>query len=83
MAKVIAKAWTDAAYKKRLIKEPAKVLAEEGIKVPKGVKVQVHENSKKALHVVLPQRPDAALTEDAVNQRAGEHGAQTLFTCSN
>ena len=34
MAKVIAKAWTDPAYKKRLLKEPAKVLTAEGVKVP-------------------------------------------------
>jgi len=83
MAKVIAKAWTDPAYKKRLIKEPAKVLKEEGIKTPKGAKIHVHENSPKALHLVLPQRPDSALAQDAVHENAGGHGVHTLLTCSS
>ena len=83
MAKVIAKAWTDPGYKKRLLKEPAKVLAEEGLNLPKGAKVHVHENSKKAVHLVLPQRPDAALADDDVNQRAGAHGVHMLYTCSS
>jgi hypothetical protein len=83
MAKVIAKAWTDPAYKKRLLKEPAKVVAAEGIKIPKGTKVHIHENSKKAMHIVLPARPDAALTADALNQMAGAQGVLShLYTCA-
>jgi hypothetical protein len=82
MAKVIAKAWTDPAYKKRLLSEPEKVVAEEGIKVPKGAKVYIHENSAQAVHLVLPQRPNDAMSDDALNQRAGAHGVHMLYTCS-
>jgi hypothetical protein len=40
---VVAQAWTDAAYKQRLLADPAAVLAEQGLAVPAGVAVQVHE----------------------------------------
>jgi hypothetical protein len=83
MAKIIAKAWTDPAYKARLLKEPAKVARAEGIKVPKGARVHIHENSKKNMHLVLPQKPAAALDEDSLNQQAGIHGVHMLYTCSS
>jgi hypothetical protein len=83
MAKIIAKAWTDPEYKKRLLKDPAKIVKAEGIKVPKGSKVVIHQNSKKEMHLVLPQRPDGILDEDELNQRAGVHGVHMLYTCSS
>ena len=82
MAKVIAKAWTDPKYKAQLLKNPAKVLKAEGIKTPKGAKIHVHENTKKAFHMVLPAKPTEALATDAVNQRAGAHSVHMLYTCS-
>jgi hypothetical protein len=81
MAKVIAKAWTDPAFKDRLYNDPANVLAAEGVKLPKGAKVYVHENSNSEVHVVLPQRPDAALAQDALNQRADAVSEHILYTC--
>ena len=57
IAKVIAKAWTDDDFKKKLKKDPATVLRKAGIKVPSGVKVKVHENSAKTHHWVLPAKP--------------------------
>jgi hypothetical protein len=83
MAKLIAKAWTDPAYKERLMKDPGKVAKAEGIKVPKGAKVILHENTKKEVHLVLPRRPDTALDEDSLNQRAGASGVHMLLTCSS
>ena len=80
MAKVIAKAWTDPDYKKSLLKNPAKVVAAEGVKVPKGAKVHIHENSKKVVHLVLPQKPEG-MEDDALNQQAGAHGVHMLYTC--
>jgi hypothetical protein len=35
---VIAKAWSDASFKKRLFKDPKTVLTELGIEVPENVK---------------------------------------------
>lgn len=81
MARVVAKAWTDPEYKKRLLTNPAKVLKAEGVKTPKGAKVHLHENTAKEVHIVLPKRPAEPLAEDELNQRAGGQGYHTLITC--
>ena len=64
MAKVIAKAWSDEGFKKRLLTEPAAVLAEHGIEAPAGVEVKVVENTDKLFHIVLPVMPDGANVEE-------------------
>ena len=57
-AKVVAKAWADEDFKQRLIADPATVLAEEGIEVPKGVDLKVVEASEKQSWLVLPPKPE-------------------------
>lgn len=37
-SKVVAKAWSDASFKKRLFKDPKTVLTELGIEVPENIK---------------------------------------------
>ena len=64
IAKVIARAWTDDEYKKKLKKEPDATLRKAGLKVPAGVKVKVHENSAKVHHFVLPAKPAGVATKD-------------------
>ena len=60
MARVIAKAWADEGYKKRLLANPATVLKEEGVTVPEGVSVRVVENGPAQWTIVLPARPEDA-----------------------
>lgn len=55
--KVIAKAWRDEAYKKRLLDDPLPVLKAEGVKVPPGVRVQVVVDTPHLRHLVLPLKP--------------------------
>lgn len=45
MAKIIAQAWIDDAFKQRFIASPVEVLAEHGLIVPSDIKVVVNENS--------------------------------------
>ncbi len=40
-AKIIAKAWVDEEFKKRLLADPATVLKENGIEIPEGMTVKV------------------------------------------
>ncbi|MBI4797590.1 MAG: nitrile hydratase subunit alpha [Desulfarculus sp.] len=70
-AKVVAKAWADEAYKKKLISDPAVVLKAEGIEVPQGDQFKVVEDTAALRHLVLPAMPaDAAvLDEAAVSER--------------
>ena len=56
-AKVIAKAWVDDDFKKRLIADPAAVLGEHGIDVPEGMSVKVVERKENEIHIPLPPKP--------------------------
>ena len=52
--RVVARAWSDPAYKTRLMKDPHTVLEEAGLSVAPDVKINVVENSDKVLNIVLP-----------------------------
>ncbi|MGH7711250.1 MAG: NHLP leader peptide family RiPP precursor [Gemmatimonadaceae bacterium] len=62
-AHIVARAWEDDAYRARLLKNATKVLKEEGVKVPRGVRVKAVANSAKTVHFVIPAKPKKALTE--------------------
>ena len=59
-ARAIARAWTDADYKARLINDPHGALAEAGVEVPAGITVKVVENATDTHHLVLPVAPPEA-----------------------
>jgi len=61
--RIIAKAWADEAFKAQLLAAPAAIAAAEGIAIPAGVKIVVHENKPGELHVVLPAKPSANLSD--------------------
>jgi len=51
---LVLKAARDPQLKKKLIENPEVTLAEAGVKLPKGYKVTVLENSDQVIHIVLP-----------------------------
>ncbi|MDX1393035.1 MAG: hypothetical protein R3195_01545 [Gemmatimonadota bacterium] len=59
---VMARAWTDPAYKHHLFYDPRTVLTEAGLHVPKNV--HVHESGGDTLHFVLGPRPEGLSDED-------------------
>lgn len=59
----IVRACADAAYRARLLAAPRKALAEEGIKVPADIDVQIHENSDNKIVAVLPGPQVAEIRE--------------------
>jgi len=59
----IVRACTDAAYRARLLADPRKALAEEGIEVPSDIEVRIHENSDNKIVAVLPGPQAAELRE--------------------
>lgn len=68
--KVIAKAWRDEAFKKRLAKDPLSVLKAEGVKLPEGVRrVQVVEDAADLRHLVIPVKPPG-LSPDEIEDEA-------------
>lgn len=65
---IIAKCWHDAAFKKRFMSEPKKVLAEFGMDLPAGLDVKVVENSDKVMYLTLPPNPKTLSDELSDNQ---------------
>jgi hypothetical protein len=61
-SQIVAKAWADADFKKRLLAEPAAVLKEHGAVVPASVHVKVVEDTEKVRHLILASRPARELT---------------------
>lgn len=55
--KVVARAWSDAAYKAELLSNPVAALAKMGLSPPEGVELEVHENTPQKMHLILPVAP--------------------------
>ena len=68
--KIVAKAWSEPEFKKRLLSDPNAVLKENGMDVPEGVKVQVLEDTNQLVHLALPAPPDE-LDLDQLDKAAG------------
>ncbi len=61
-AEIVAHAWMDEKFKKELLANPEKVLAEHGLKI-KGVKIV--ENAGETNYLILPKKPEKSnLTQD-------------------
>jgi anti-anti-sigma factor len=54
LKQAIVRASTDAAYRARLMADPRAALAEEGLAVPPGIEVRIHENTDNKIVAVLP-----------------------------
>jgi hypothetical protein len=57
MAQIIAKCWSDAAFKAGLLADPVAVLLSEGLSLPAGIRVEVVEDTPQRVHWVLPVKP--------------------------
>jgi hypothetical protein len=87
---VLERATKDKKFRSALTKDPKSAMAKEfGIKLPDDVTIEVHENSAKVIHVVLPsplelteRRP---LTKDELKQVAGAKLSPAFVTlpCTN
>ena len=71
-AKVVAQAWSDAAYKERLLRAPRAALTEAGLEVPSSLEIAVVEDSADKRHLVLPAKPaEGEISEEALAGVAG------------
>ena len=74
MGQVIVRAWTDEAFKKRLLEDGTAVLKEEGVSVPEAMTVKVVENSETLYHLIIPPKKSHELTDDQRNAVSGGCG---------
>jgi hypothetical protein len=68
---LVARAWSDEAFRSRLLAEPAPTLAEQGIQFSPGVEVRVHQSTPTLVHLVLPLRPAEELSDELLDAVAG------------
>jgi len=57
IAKAIARAWSDEAYKVKLQSDPHAALSEVGVHIPAGTGIKVVEDTARTTHLVLPVAP--------------------------
>ena len=82
MAKVIAKAWSDEGFKKRLLAQPMAVLVEHGVEVPAGVELKAVENTDKVAYFVLPAMPTGTGAEEMEERLAAGNVYITYCFCT-
>ena len=64
-------AWYKSAnYRRRVVREPRKVLAEFGTEVPLDVEIRVHDSTAEMRYMILPRRPEG--TEGWDEERLAE-----------
>lgn len=80
-AKIIAKAWSDPAFKQKLLKNPQQVLTEHGISVPARARVVIEEDSDEVFHLFLPKKPEGHLSENELKKAAGAWACTPQFLC--
>ncbi len=70
MNRILAKCWSDAAFKAQLLADPMAVLQAEGVDVPAGVQVRAVADTDRLVHLVVPPRP-VDLSDADLEQVAG------------
>ena len=75
IGKIIAKAWADDAFKKKLLADPAATLKAEGVELSQGSEVRVLENTDKVFHLVIPPKPSSnELSDHQLDDASGDDG---------
>ncbi len=77
-AGIVTRAWREPSFKMAPLADPAATLAELGVTLPTGVKLVAVENTADRVHVVLPAKPSAALSESDLDKVAGGVGPLAL-----
>lgn len=70
-AEVIAKAWSDENFKKKLLEHPREALKEMGVDVPTSSSIKVCDSSDGTFYLVLPQKPSGNLDADSLKNITG------------
>ena len=69
--KVVSRAWSDSAFKARLLADANAALASIGIEVPAGLTIRVVEDTPDVRNYVLPRRQSAELSDEHLEAVAG------------
>ncbi len=78
-SRVVAKAWEDEGFKRRLLADPKATLQAEGLTFPAGAEVHVVETNDQLYYLPLPPKPAALSTEELSGMAGGVTGWDTTF----
>lgn len=70
-AEIIARAWSDDAFRTRLEEDPAAALAEAGLPAPEGKTLRVIREEPGTLQIPLPPAPGAEASDEELAAVAG------------
>lgn len=91
LSKIVAKAWLDEGFKKRLISDTVTVLEENGLMLPSGAQARINENTSLSTltstdvnlstdgvyEIPLPPKP-SALTDELIGFSADKGDTESL-----
>jgi hypothetical protein len=70
MQQLLAKCWTDEAFKKQMLTNPMAAMKAEGVEPPAGLTIKVVENTDDVLYLTIPAR-STSLSDDDLDKVAG------------
>jgi hypothetical protein len=70
IGKIIAKCWSDEAFKQKLLADPAATLKAEGVALPAGIQIKAIEDTAQTVHLVIPANP-TELSDEQLDSAAG------------
>lgn len=74
-AEVIAKAWSDDGFKKKLLANPEEALKEMGVDIPPGKHIKVAENTPDTFWYILPEKPEGTISDEDLKKISGADGS--------
>ena len=81
IGQLIAKAWANDSFKKKLLSDPVATLKAEGVALPLGLQVRAVENTDKLVHLVIPAKPTELSEEDLEKAAGGTIGCKQPPPC--
>ena len=75
---ILTKAWSDPAFKAKLLANGNDALAALGIKAPQGVAIKFVEDTPTTSHFVIPSLASGELTDELAKVAAGQAVAGML-----
>ncbi len=69
-ARLVAKAWLDPKFEKKLLANPVEIFQEENIEVPGNTKIHIIKNTENDWNFVIPVKPKGELKEEELKKFA-------------